>query len=281
VPPQFTPLHRGGAGPPLVCLHGVTDTWRTWELVLPALERHHEVLAPTLPGHAGGPALRDPVTADALADAVEDVMDASGVGEAHLVGNSLGGHLALRLAARGRARSVVALAPAGGWRPGDGTLDRVLAHNLAARDGARLAAPHADRIAATDEGRRQATALITRRYRHIPAPLVAHQILGVAACAGLPELVAAARREDWGVDAAAVRCPVRFVWGLGDALLHWPGAAARLREAFGHADWVELDDVGHCPQLDVPRETAELILGLTAAGRRGGPPGGGAPAGRS
>ena len=34
-----------------------------------------------------------------------------------------------------------------------------------------------------------------------------------------------------------------------------------------HADWVELDGVGHCPQLDVPLETAELILGFTARER--------------
>jgi pimeloyl-ACP methyl ester carboxylesterase len=53
----FTPAHRGGEGPPLLCLHGFTDTWRTWELVLPALERRHDVLAPTLLGHAGGPPL--------------------------------------------------------------------------------------------------------------------------------------------------------------------------------------------------------------------------------
>jgi pimeloyl-ACP methyl ester carboxylesterase len=35
--------HRGGAGPPLLCLHGFLDTWRSWELALPALERHHDV----------------------------------------------------------------------------------------------------------------------------------------------------------------------------------------------------------------------------------------------
>src|SRR5215208_598205 len=51
----FAPSHRGGSGPPLVCLHGFLDTWRTWQLVLPALERRHDVLAPTLGGHAGGP----------------------------------------------------------------------------------------------------------------------------------------------------------------------------------------------------------------------------------
>ena len=50
----FTPSHRGGSGPPLVCLHGFADTWRSWELVLSALERRHDVLAPTLAGHAAG-----------------------------------------------------------------------------------------------------------------------------------------------------------------------------------------------------------------------------------
>ena len=44
-----------------------------------------------------------------------------------------------------------------------------------------------------------------------------------------------------------------------------PRATTRFRKDWlPHADWVELDDVGHCPQLDVPLETAQLILGLTA-----------------
>ena len=51
----------------MVCLHGFTDTWRTWELVLPMLERHHDVLAPTLPGHAGGPPLNGTPTDATLA----------------------------------------------------------------------------------------------------------------------------------------------------------------------------------------------------------------------
>ena len=88
---DFTASHRGGSGPPLVCLHGFTDTWRTWELVLPALERHHDVLAPTLPGHAGGPALPGELHAGVLADAVERAMDDAGFATAHLAGNSLGG----------------------------------------------------------------------------------------------------------------------------------------------------------------------------------------------
>ena len=109
----FTASHRGGSGSPLVCLHGFADTWRTWELVLPALERRHDVLALTLAGHAGGPALNGRVHHAALADAVQAAMDDARFATAHLIGNSLGGWLALQLAARGRAQSVVALAHAG------------------------------------------------------------------------------------------------------------------------------------------------------------------------
>jgi pimeloyl-ACP methyl ester carboxylesterase len=54
------------------------------------------------------------------------------------------------------------------------------------------------------------------------------------------------------------------VWGTEDRLLEWPSAAARFAEWLPWAEWVELDDVGHCPQLDVPLETTELVLGVTA-----------------
>lgn len=59
----------------MVCLHGFTDTWRTWELVLPALEREHDVLAPTLAGHAGGPPIEGEISDVAIVDAVERAMD--------------------------------------------------------------------------------------------------------------------------------------------------------------------------------------------------------------
>ncbi len=53
--------------------------------------------------------------------------------------------------------------------------------------------------------------------------------------------------------------------GGEDRLLPWPSTAARFREDWlPNADWVELEGVGHCPQLDVPLETAQLIVGVTA-----------------
>ena len=246
-----------------MCLHGFTDTWRTWELVLPRLERYHDVLAPTLLGHAGAEPLTGAVDDAVLADAVERAMDEAGFDAAHLVGNSLGGFVALQLAARGRARSVVALAPAGGWAEGDEMFRETLAFQLMLQEQVEQAAPYADEIVATPEGRRRVTEFIASSFEHIPATLLAHQLRGVVACKAADRLVEYALREGWRLDAARITCPVRIVWGAGDRILPWPQAAARFREDWlPQADWVVLEGVGHCPQLDVPLETGELILGF-------------------
>jgi pimeloyl-ACP methyl ester carboxylesterase len=256
----FTPSHRGGSGPPLVLVHGISDTWRTWELVLPQLERRHDVLAVTLAGHAGGPPLPDALSDATLADAVEAAMDAEGFEIAHIAGNSLGGFVALQLAERGRARSVVALAPAGGWPVGDAVQTQVMEYFTTMHELVRVAAPHADRIASTLEGRRRSTAYTTVNYEYISADLVAHMIRGAAGCDGLLELVAFALRAGWHLDAERITCPVRIVWGTEDRLLPWPLAATRYREEWvPNADWVVIDGVGHAPQLDVPLQAAALI----------------------
>ncbi|HEX5147413.1 MAG TPA: alpha/beta fold hydrolase [Conexibacter sp.] len=261
---RFSSMHRGGSGPPLLCLHGFTDTWRTWELVLPALEREREVLAPTLAGHAGGPPIGGPLPVETIADAVERARDAAGWETVDVAGNSLGGYVALQLAARGRARSVVALAPAGGWVYGDDSYKDPLAYFTSMQKLLRDAAQHADAIAATEQGRRRATLMTAERFEHIPAELVAHQIRGAAGCTAAGALVELAQHDGWPLDAERIACPVRIVWGTEDKLLRWPGAAARFRERLPHADRVELDGVGHCPQLDVPLEAAQLILGFSA-----------------
>lgn len=260
----FTPFHRGGSGPPLVLLHGFTDTWRTWELVLPQLERHHDVLAVTLAGHAGGPPLEQ-VSDAALVDAVERAMDDAGFATAHVAGNSLGGYISLQLAARGRADSVVALAPAGGWAVGDESFKETLAYFTTMQELLAAAVPHVDTIVASPEGRRRATEFIATSFEHIPAELIAHLMRGAANCPGVVPLIEFAEREGWTLDAERIDCPVRMVWGTDDRVLAWPSTAARFRDDWlPRADWVELDGVGHCPQLDVPLETAELIAGFTA-----------------
>ena len=241
------------------------DSWRAWELVLPALERHHEVLALTLAGHTGGPPLEGEPSDTALVHAVERAMDVAGFSVAHIAGSSLGGYLALKLASRGRARTVVALAPGGGWARADRSWERLLESQLALHRQARALAPQAEAVLATREGRRRATELLTVNYEHIPTELLAAQLLATAGCPAAAALVEYALADEWTLDAEAIACPVRIVWGAEDRLLPWPQAAARYREQWlPHADWVLLDGVGHYPQLDVPLETAELIVGFTS-----------------
>src|SRR3954471_1570799 len=112
--------HRGGAGDPVVLIHGVGSQWQVWRPVLPALEREREVIALDLPGFGGSPTLPIGVvpSAAALADAVAGFIDELGIERPVIGGTSLGGWVALELAKRERARAVVALSPAGfaeGW----------------------------------------------------------------------------------------------------------------------------------------------------------------------
>jgi pimeloyl-ACP methyl ester carboxylesterase len=230
-----------------VLLHGFFDTWRVWELVLPALERERDVLAVTLAGHAGGPELPAQLTEDTLADAAARAMDEAGFELAQIAGNSLGGFVALQLAARGRASGVVAFAPAGGWE----TPPDVFALQREMHDAFKRAPMVIDR--------RAATRYTTVSYEHIPLELLEHQARGAAAC-DAPRMLDYAVHARWEIDAEHIACPVRIVWGTEDRLLPWPQAAARYRRTLPHAEWIELEGVGHCPQLDVPLETAQLIL---------------------
>ena len=264
MPSTFTPSHRGGSGTPLVLLHGFTDTWRTWDLVLPELERHHDVLAPTLVGHAGGPPLEQAVTEDLLPDAIERAMDEAGFATAHIVGNSLGGYLALHLAARGRAKSVVALAPAGGWAEEDESYKETLEFFPRLKEQVTAIAPRVEALLESSRAggwRRSTRPPTSSTSRPSCSPT---RPARCAACEGTEPMVEYALREGYDLDAEKITCPVRIVWGTEDKLLPWPSAAVRYRtEWLPHADWVELDGIGHCPQLDVPLEAAQLILGFT------------------
>src|SRR5450755_3895346 len=121
-------LYRAGEGEPLVLVHGFTGHWRHWKPVLADLVARYEVIAPTLAGHNGGPAYPSGTGPEKIADAgdsLERHLNEIGVGTAHFVGNSMGGSLAIELAKRGRARSVVAFSPGGGWELGGPEPDRI------------------------------------------------------------------------------------------------------------------------------------------------------------
>src|ERR687893_902622 len=93
-----------GNGPPLILLHGAGDNSLDWRWVLPALTRNHRVYAPDLPGSpdsARPAAGYSPAFFERFVAGFLDALDIEGAG---MVGNSLGGLIALRLALSAPAR---------------------------------------------------------------------------------------------------------------------------------------------------------------------------------
>jgi pimeloyl-ACP methyl ester carboxylesterase len=115
-----TPLAytRSGTGPPLVLLHGIGSSRRVWDPVRPALTEQFEVISPDLPGFGESAPLAPSVEPGPgrLAEAVGQLLDDLDLIAPHVVGNSLGGWVALELAAARPTSSVTLLSPAGLWR---------------------------------------------------------------------------------------------------------------------------------------------------------------------
>lgn len=115
--PERAPIHVG-TGEPILLLHPFLCSQNVWTTVADQLADtgRFEVLAPTMVGHNGGrPTSSWLLDTAALVDDVERRMDELGWKTAHIVGNSLGGWVAFELERRGRARTLTAVAPAGGW----------------------------------------------------------------------------------------------------------------------------------------------------------------------
>lgn len=249
---------------PLLLIHGFTDTARTWDPLLPFVTDHHEVLAPTLVGHRGGPpipgGMTDPLAT--MADGLERALDEAGHERAHLLGNSLGGWLAFMLAARGRAFTVVALSPGHGWSeeaPPAGVRRRfVRAHRIApfaARQARFFAArPGLRKVAFRD--------LIAHPERVKPDTAVA-LIQGAAECTIFEPYVEQVTSDGYRSDFGDLGVPVRIAWGTGDKTLPFDTCSAWFRDALPDAEWVELPDCGHLPQHDDPDLVARVTLEVT------------------
>jgi pimeloyl-ACP methyl ester carboxylesterase len=90
----------GGDGPPLLLVHGLGGAASNWVELLPALVRRHRVLVPDLPGHGGSSPLPAAPTLSPFADVLATLIAHEGIAPATVVGHSLGGLVALRLALR-------------------------------------------------------------------------------------------------------------------------------------------------------------------------------------
>ena len=104
-----------GAGEPLVLLHGLMDSHRTWRRAAPHLAGRYRLLMPDLPGHGMSGRPDAPYTLTWHARMLADWMAAIGVERAHICGHSYGGGIAQWMILEQRARvDRLALVSAGG-----------------------------------------------------------------------------------------------------------------------------------------------------------------------
>ena len=256
-------VHRSGAGEPLVLLHGLGSSSVSWRPVLGRLSARHSVLAVDLPGFGDSPALLpgQRPTPQALADAVEHALNDAQLDSAHLCGNSLGGWVALELARRERARSVVAISPAGFWTERERRY--ALAALKVAHRQARLVDPVAGAAMAFPPLRVPLFAQVRSLPWRISRSDAVEEIRMQARVPDFPETrdVTLDGRRAEGLE--AIKCPVLVLWGTRDLLLP-PRQAARAVRAIPGATLGMLPGLGHIPMSDDPGTVAEAILRFTA-----------------
>ena len=253
---------RKGTGPPLLLVHGLGGTWRSWETVLDALAAERDVIAPDLPGFGETPPLDGEVSIATLADALEGFLDGHGLRGVDAVGTSMGARLVLELARRRAVGATVALDPGGFW---NGPERLVFGASVALSVRLlRVLGPVLPRVLASPAGRTALLLQFSARPWALDPGVALHELRGYVAApsfdAALRALVTGPTQE--GMPADEQRGPVLIVWGRQDRVC-LPSQAERATARFPGARLEWLDRCGHFPQWDRPEEAVRLILAAT------------------
>jgi pimeloyl-ACP methyl ester carboxylesterase len=256
-------LELEGDGPPLVLLHGFSDSADTWRATLAALGRAgRRAVAVDMPGFGEASPLKPGKVLpqlDRFGEAA--VRYAAPDGGAIVAGNSLGGCVALRLAEREELElaGIVPVAPAGldmaRW------LRIIEAHPLI-QGILRSPVPVPEpvlRAAVAEVYKRVAfhrpRAVDAKAIRSFTSHFADPRDVGRYLSTGrslLPEL-----KDPFALD--QIRCPVLVVWGKQDRMVMSKGAQ-RVLDAVPGTRLELLDECGHCPQVECPERFAELLL---------------------
>jgi pimeloyl-ACP methyl ester carboxylesterase len=246
-------LELEGRGDPVVLFHGWSDSADTWRCVLARLGKaERRAIAVDLPGFGTAAPLEDGpmlpqldafgAAALAYAGAGAKLGGRRRAARGIVVGNSLGGCVALRLAERApnRVARVVALAPAG--------LDMarwlaLIEHDQVLRVLVHAPVPFPARVV---------QGAVARAYRSLAFADPALVRMLASGRRLLPEL-----RDPFNFD--AVRCRVQLVWGDCDRLVFHRGAK-RLLAAVPGATLELIERCGHSPQIEHPERVVELLL---------------------
>ncbi|MFG3281160.1 alpha/beta fold hydrolase [Streptomyces sp. NPDC048111] len=249
---------RGGAGEPLLLLHGIGHHLQAWDPVFDLLTADRDVIAVDLPGFGASPALPSSVSygLPSVVPVLGALCEALGIDRPHVAGNSLGGLLALEMGREKLVRSVTALSPAGFWTPGERQYAFTVLRTMR-RVAKALPLPAIERMSRTAAGRTALTSTIyARPARRTPEAVVAETV-ALRTAPGFAQTLAAGQDVLFADDIQGV--PVTVAWGSKDRLLpRRQGVRAKL--TVPGARLVRLPGCGHVPMNDDPALVTRVLL---------------------
>jgi pimeloyl-ACP methyl ester carboxylesterase len=250
-----------GEGDPLVLVHGLGGAAANWLALGPLLLPGRRVIVPELPGHGGSSPLPAAPSLSPYADRLGLLLDREGAAPAVVVGHSLGGAVALRLALRRpEAVSALVLAAAAGISSATRSARYALTITGILKPGRKIA-PHRGRVARSALLKR----VVFGRWgasdpAALPPELVEALLVGPARHTDTVSAAKALVRDDLRPELEHVRCPVLVLWGARDNQLPVDDAfdyARRLR-----AQLRVIADCGHLLIVERPAACADAITGF-------------------
>ena len=249
---------RDGRGTPLLLVHGVGSSWRSWRTVMPALIAERQVIAIDLPGHGETPAEPDSGTFAGLARSLDAYLVAEDLVGVDMAGSSLGARLVLEMARRGRAGAVVGLDPGGFWQGWERDYFRT---TLGPAIGLlRMLRPSLAGLGHNVVARTVLLAQLSARPWALDGDLVETDLKSLADTAtaqALIEDLAESPVQQGPADPATGTMVIG--WGRQDRVV-FPSQAQRALAAFPSARLHWFEGCGHIPMWDRPKETSALIL---------------------
>lgn len=249
---------RQGSGEPLLLIHGLGATNFVWEPVRDLLAAEREVIAIDLPGFGESPPMPDgvPPSAANMAAAVSDFCRRSGFVRPHVVGNSLGGWVALEMMSAREVRSVAPLSPAGLWRKPLGP------RGYDARRTAKFLGPILTTLIRVPAIRAKVMSSVFARPELVPASDAVRVFREWISAPGYEASNEEMRktRFEWPEQ---IETPVSIGWGTLDTLVARPHPS-RVPEG---VEVVDLPGLGHTPTWDDPDAVANFILASSRPGR--------------
>lgn len=251
--------HRG-AGVPLLLVHGLGSSARSWSPIADKLAAHRHVIAVDLPGFGTTPPLAGKVSIRTLADALTDYLRVEGLLGIDAVGSSMGARLVLELVRRGGVLGgVIALDPGGfwqGWQRQAFFASVALSIRLV-----RLLQPMMPFLTRHALTR---TLLLSQFSAHpwrLSPQLTLDELRNFAASPSFDELLRdlAFGEPQRGMASHTLQHPLLIGWGRHDRVC-FPAQAKRALELFPDAKLHWFAHSGHFPHWDEPEETVQLIL---------------------